>query len=186
MQVLALRVYAVINDALIKKTISLQSVENSTVAGKIRRYNFVYLALRARFYLCSVKHEKKQLGLYKVCEYEQRSIQSALENLLDDLASLKSANANVEQAAHKRRYHIKDHENFSGTSNLTTLLHVARRMKAESQLLAIIAKYDAEIGGRQEMMQELNETNEHDTVEKHALKVYLYFTLRFLYARAVH
>ncbi|EZA51656.1 hypothetical protein X777_08840, partial [Ooceraea biroi] len=92
-----------------------------------------------------IKYEKRQLGLYKVWEHEQREIQSALENVIDDLESLKNANRNLEQAIH------------------------ARRSTAESKLLAIIAKYDAEIGSRHQMLQELNEIYEYDKLEKHAL-----------------
>lgn len=40
----------------------------------------------------------------------------------------------------------------------------------------MIAKYDAEIGGRHQMMEELNETYERDEMEKHTLEVVFVFT----------
>lgn len=44
----------------------------------------------------------------------------------------------------------------------------------ESKLLAVIAKYDTEIGNRYQLLEELNEIYECDKLEKLALEVILF------------
>ncbi|GAB1869386.1 Dynein regulatory complex protein 10 [Camponotus japonicus] len=94
----------------------------------------------------TIKYEKKQFTLYKTWEFEQNEIRLGLENVIDDFESLKDINTKLEQTIRKRRLTI------------------------ESKLLAIIAKYDIEIGSRYRILEELNEAYKYDKLEKHTLE----------------
>ncbi|XP_032685898.1 uncharacterized protein LOC116851021 isoform X3 [Odontomachus brunneus] len=59
--------------------------------------------LSAAVYFCSTKYERKQLVLYKTWELEQKDVQLALENAIDDLKSLKQMNEKLEEDVHERR-----------------------------------------------------------------------------------
>lgn len=60
--------------------------------------------LSAAVYFCSTKYERKQLVLYKTWELEQKNVQLALENAIDDLKSLKQMNKELEEDVRERRY----------------------------------------------------------------------------------
>ncbi|KAM0732979.1 hypothetical protein ACS0PU_012528 [Formica fusca] len=94
----------------------------------------------------TIKYEKKQFTLYKAWESEQNEIRLALENVIDDFESLKDINTKLQQTIRKRRLTI------------------------ESKLLAVIAKYDIEIGSRYQILEELNEAYEYDKLEKYTLE----------------
>lgn len=55
-------------------------------------------------YFGSVRYEKKQIVTCRAWEYEQNKIQSALENVINDLESLKDINMKKEQTIRKRKY----------------------------------------------------------------------------------
>ncbi|XP_050465030.1 uncharacterized protein LOC126858598 [Cataglyphis hispanica] len=94
----------------------------------------------------TIKYEKKQFTLYKAWEFEQNEIRLALENVIDDFESLKDINTKLQQTIRERKLTI------------------------ESKLLAVIAKYDLEIGSRYQMLEELSEAYEYDKLEKHMLE----------------
>ncbi|XP_067206583.1 dynein regulatory complex protein 10-like isoform X2 [Linepithema humile] len=105
------------------------------------------------------KYERKQLTLYKAWEFEQNEIKVALENIIDDFNSLKDINMKFKETIYERKSMI------------------------ESKLLAVIAKYDTEIGNRYKILEELNEIYACDKLEKLALEkemkqqeeIYLFF-----------
>ncbi|XP_032685897.1 uncharacterized protein LOC116851021 isoform X2 [Odontomachus brunneus] len=94
----------------------------------------------------TTKYERKQLVLYKTWELEQKDVQLALENAIDDLKSLKQMNEKLEEDVHERRSAI------------------------ESKLMAIINEYDMEIGSRYRMLEELAETYEYNKSERCTLE----------------
>ncbi|XP_014467270.1 PREDICTED: IQ domain-containing protein D [Dinoponera quadriceps] len=94
----------------------------------------------------TTRYERKQLDLYKAWRLEQKEIQLALENAMDDLESLKRMNRELEEDIRERRSVV------------------------ESELLAIINTYDTEIGSKHRTLEELSKTYEYDKSEKHALQ----------------
>lgn len=118
----------------------------------------------------SVKYEKKQVILYKMWEVEQNEVQLALNNIADDLESLKNMNANVEEAIYNRKY-IKKSELTKTFSIITFVINIPYRLDVESKLLAVLTKYDTEIGNRYRTLEELNRIYENDKLEKLAVEV---------------
>ncbi|XP_077268385.1 uncharacterized protein LOC143900658 [Temnothorax americanus] len=94
----------------------------------------------------NTRYEKKQIAVCKAWEYERNEMQVALGNVIDDLEFLKDVNTKLEQTIRKRK--------------LTT----------ESKLLAIMIKYDTEIGSRCKTLEELSEVYKYNELEKHDLE----------------
>ncbi|XP_025995635.1 uncharacterized protein LOC105194726 [Solenopsis invicta] len=94
----------------------------------------------------NTRYEKKQIAVCKIWEYEQNQIQSALENVIDDLESLKDTNTKLEQVIRKRK------------------------SMTDSKLLTITTKYDTEIGNRCRMVEQLGEEYKSDKRDKYNLE----------------
>ncbi|XP_071563381.1 uncharacterized protein, partial [Temnothorax nylanderi] len=110
----------------------------------------------------NTRYEKKQIAVWKAWEYERNELQVALGNVTDDLEFLKDVNTKLEQTIRKRK--------------LTT----------ESKLLAIMIKYDTEIGGRCKTLEELSEVYKYNELEKHDSEVTFFCIIHAIYARAAH
>lgn len=110
--------------------------------------------------------------LYKIWEIEQNEVQLALNNITDDLESLKNLNANVEEAVYNRR--CKYVYTKLMLKIIYFLIFLINRLAVESKLLAVLTKYDTEIGSRYRTLEELGQIYENDKLEKLALEVNLY------------
>ncbi|XP_036139879.1 uncharacterized protein LOC118644731 isoform X2 [Monomorium pharaonis] len=108
----------------------------------------------------NMRYEKKQIAVYKIWEYEQNETQSALKNIIDDLESLKDINTKLEQVIRKRK------------------------LITESKLLAIMTKYDTEIGNKCRMLESLSQIYEYEKQGKYDLEVIFLYMYNLCILRA--
>ncbi|XP_011881058.1 PREDICTED: uncharacterized protein LOC105569311 isoform X2 [Vollenhovia emeryi] len=94
----------------------------------------------------NARYEQKQIVICKAWEYERNEMQAAMGNVIDDLEFLKDVNTKLGRAICERKWTIK------------------------SNLLAIITKYDTEIGSRYRTLKNLSEVYKRDKLEKHDLE----------------
>lgn len=129
------------------------------------------------FYFDSMRYEKKQIAVYKAWEYEQNEMHLALENVIDDLESLKDINTKLGQPMHKRKYmrikfeYIYKYEYICILYIYGIYNRIEYRLMTESKLLAIMTKYDTEIGSRCRTLEKLSQVYKYDKLEKHDLEV---------------
>lgn len=136
-------------------------------------------------YFDSMRHEKKQIAICKAWEYEQNEMQLALINVIDDLESLKDINTKLEQTIRKRKYVRIKFELIICLSYIYVICNrVVHRLMTESKLLAIISKYDSEIGSRCRMLEKLGQIHKCNKLEKHDLEVTFFYIIHAFYTHA--
>ncbi|XP_011881059.1 PREDICTED: uncharacterized protein LOC105569311 isoform X3 [Vollenhovia emeryi] len=101
----------------------------------------------------NARYEQKQIVICKAWEYERNEMQAAMGNVIDDLEFLKDVNTKLGRAICERKWTIK------------------------SNLLAIITKYDTEIGSRYRTLKNLSEVYKRDKLEKHDLEVTFFYIM---------
>ncbi|XP_012280495.1 uncharacterized protein LOC105699781 [Orussus abietinus] len=94
-----------------------------------------------------IRSERRQIWALNASAMKQTELQQSVENAKNNLQLLRLTNLQIEKEIR------------------------AKRFKTESQLLALINKFDVEIKERQNILEELNEEYEKDRQEKMELEV---------------